>query len=180
MLQVNDKIKYVNEKGAMGIPLDTVLTVKEIQGTALRVEGSCFMHGMECAIRGVMSYDEVAKNFVKAVEEQKPTWTEWRKINKYELKELVDNLADGYYVVQYLKNYFITAGVPKCVETRNNGKKTDVRISFWSGGTTKATSTCNTTANDKFDETKGIEVALIKYFTKQVERLGKNYIDNHY
>lgn len=178
MLQVNDKIKYVNENGAMGIPLDTVLTVKEIQGTALRVEGSCFMHGMECAIQGVMSYDEVAKNFVKAVEEQKPTWTEWRVITSNEMYNIKKSLDYSYVIIDWLTDYLKKTNCT--LETRNNGKKTDVRMTFLDDNITKATSTCNTTANDKFDETKGIAVALIKLFAKRVAQFSKIYIQDNY
>lgn len=175
MLQVNDKIKYVKENKAMGIPLNTVLTVKEIHGVALKVEGSCVMRGMECVIQGVMSYDEVEKHFEKVVEKEQLKWTDWRTISSSELHKIVRQFDSAYAITSYLRDYLLKT-ICK-FETRNNGRKTEVRAKLYNN-TIKATATCNKV--DKYNEETGIKVAIIKLFVKKIAELSKIYINEHY
>lgn len=182
MLQVNDKIKYVKESSMICVPLGTTFVVTDVQGLAIALETEMEYMGMKGIAKCVMSYDEYEKYFEKVIEKEQPknVWTEWRRIDKVEFREIVGKLNDNYYIVRYLKDYFIEKSICKYIETRNNGKKTDVRITTWGGMNVKATATCNKTANDKFDETKGIEVALIKLFIKTLAKLSTNYIKDNY
>lgn len=190
MLQINDKIKYVKESSMICVPLGTTFVVTDVQGLAIALETEMEYMGMKGIAKCVMSYDEYEKYFEKVIEKEQPknVWTEWRGIDKTELQEILAGLKDNYFIVRYLKDYLKGYLIVErngykynYIETRNNGKKTDVRIKFWgNNGSMKATSTCNITANDKFDETKGIEIALIKLFTKQIAKLSTNYIENNY
>lgn len=108
-------------------------------------------------------------------ETKKNIWTEWREVKKDELNRIINKLDIDFYIVEYLGKYFNDCWA--FIETRNNGKKTDVRITFGSTKV-KATTTCNKV--DTFDETKGIEVALIKAFAKQVANMATIYINAMY
>lgn len=182
MLQINDKIKYVKESSMICVPLGTTFVVTDVQGLAIALETEMEYMGMKGIAKCVMSYDEYEKYFEKVIEKEQPeyVWTEWRGIDKAELQKILAGLKGGYFIVRYLKDY-LERGTYNYIETRNNGKKTDVRIKFYSNnGSVKATSTCNITANDTFDETKGIEVALVKLFTKTLAKFSTNYIENNY
>ena len=177
MLRTGDKIKYVNNSTFINIPLGTTFTVTDVTVQAIYMETEMELIGMKGVAKCVMSYDEYEKYFEKVVEEPKPTWTEWREITSNEMRDITKSLDYDYVIIDWLTDYLKKSG--GIFETRNNGRKTDVRITY-DGTSTKATSTCNTTANDKFDETKGIKVALIKLFAKRVEQFSKIYIANHY
>jgi len=176
MLRTGDKIKYVNENPMIGIPLSTVFTVTNIDGTVITLEGEMKLCGIEGLAKCVMSYDEYEKYFEKVVEEKKPTWTEWRQIKKDELWTMMSELNDGHYVIKYLKHY-LRDNQWWYIDTRNNGKKTDVELHIGIGTKFKSTSTCNKHF-DNFDEEKGIQVALIKMFPKIITYFAKNYITN--
>ena len=178
MLRTGDKIKYAKENSMLNIPLGTIFTVTDVAVNAIYMDTEMELGGMRGVAKCVMSYDEYEKYFEKVVEEPKHTWTEWRVIKTDELYHLIHNLEDNYFIVKYLKHY-LKESTYKCLETRNNGKKTDVRITF-ADTTTKATSTCNITADDTFDEATGIQVALIRLFAKQAEKISKFYIEKHY
>lgn len=182
MLQINDKIKYVKESSMIGVPLGTTFVVTDVQGLAVALEAEIVYMGMKGIAKCVMSYDEYEKYFEKVIEEEQPkyVWTEWRKIDEDELHKLFRGFRSNYYIIGYLEQYLIKKHIYTSIETRNNGKKTEVRITSLNGHTTKATSACNITANDKFDETTGIKVALIRWFVKQVAKLGTNYIETNY
>ena len=114
----------------------------------------------------------------KIVEEPKPTWTEWRIVNANEVWKIMNELKGNHYVIQYLKEYLKDAHW--YMYTRNNGKKTDVKLSIGFGNTVfKSTSTCNKHFDD-FDESKGIQVALIKIFPKLITYFAHKYITKQY
>ena len=178
MLKTGDKIKYVKENPMIGIPLDTVFTVTNIDGTVIALEGEINLCGIKGLAKCVMSYDEYEKYFEKIIEEPKPTWTNWRTVNETELWNIISELDENHYVIKYLKHYL--RETHWYVYTRNNGKKTDVKFCVGIGGTGnefKSTSTCNKHF-DKFDEEKGIQVAIIKIFPKMLTHFAKRYITN--
>lgn len=182
MLKTGDKIKYVKENPMIGIPLETVFTITNIDGTVITLEGEINLAGVlpRGFAKCVMSYDEYEKYFEKiiepeVVEEPKPTWTEWRKIENDELYKIIHGLKEHFYIIKYLKHYIQTSEI--AVETRNNGKKTDVRIKL--DKYFKSTSTCNK-AFDEFDEATGIQVALVKLFPKILTLYSAKYIHNNY
>lgn len=180
MLKTGDKIKYVKANSFIGLPLGTMFTVTDIQGTVVALETKIEFGSIEGIAKCVMSYDEYEKYFEKIIEpeiieEKKPTWTEWRKIENDELYKIIHGLKEHYYIAKYLKHYIQTSEIT--VETRNNGKKTDVRIKL--DEYVKSTSTCNK-AFDKFDEATGIQVALMKLFPKILTLYSTKYIRNNY
>lgn len=183
MLQLNDKIKYVKANSLIGVPLGTIFTVTEIEGTAVAVKTNIEIDGVMCVVQCVMSYDAFEKYFEKVIEStttknKTRVWTEWRKIERDELDKIISNFKDYCYIIKYLKDYF-SKYYSAVVETRNNGKKTEVRITFDAAGQkVKATTTCNKV--DTFNESKGIEVALIKAFTKRIAYLSTLYINTRY
>jgi hypothetical protein len=179
MLKTGDKIKYVKENPMIGIPLNTVFTVTNIDGTVIALEGEINLCGLipMCSAKCIMSYDEYEKYFEKVVEEPKPTWTKWRTVGDAELWNIMNCLDENHYVVKYLKHYLRDASW--YMYTRNNGKKTDVELRIGVGSSFKSTSTCNKHF-DKFDEKKGIQVALIKMFPKIIAHFAKCYITNTY
>lgn len=181
MLKTGDKIKYVNANSFIGLPLGTMFTVTDIQGTVVALETKIEFGSIEGIAKCVMSYNEYEKYFEKIIEpeiieENKPTWTEWRKIEKDELWKIMNELNDGHYVIKYLKHYF-RDNQWWYIVTRNNGKKTDVELHMGIGSKFKSTSTCNKHFDD-FDENKGIQVALIKMFPKIIAHFAKCYITN--
>lgn len=180
MLRTGDKIKYVKENSMFGIPLGIVFTVTDIKGVVVALEAEVEIDGMTGVAQCVMSYDEYEKYFEKVVEEPKSAWTEWRKIETDEFNTITHSLNDNYFIIKYLKDYFNNQHLIQKIETRNNGKKTDVRITFRNNNSTRATSTCNITANDKFDEVVGIKVALVKIFAKQTAKMSTHYIQAQY
>jgi hypothetical protein len=177
MLKTGDKIKYVNENPMIGIPLDTVFTVTDVTVQAIYMETEMVVDGWRGIAKCVMSYDEYEKYFEKVVEEPKPTWTKWRTVGDAELWNIMNCLDENHYVVKYLKHYLRDASW--YMYTRNNGKKTDVELRIGVGSSFKSTSTCNKHF-DKFDEKKGIQVALIKMFPKIIAHFAKCYITNTY
>lgn len=180
MLQVNDKIKYAKKNSMIGVPLGTIFTVTEIKGTVVALEAKTNLGSCIALTQCVMSYDEYERYFEKVIEleTKKNVWTEWRKIERSELNKILGNLDKDCYIIEYLQDYFGKECYWGCFETRNNGKKTDVRITFSPNQKVKATTTCNKV--DTFDETKGIEVALIKAFAKQIAHLSTVYINGRY
>lgn len=176
MLKTGDKIKYVNANSIISIPLGTTFTVTDVTVKAIYMETEMEFGGMTGIAKCVMSYDEYEKYFEKVVEEPKATWTEWRKVEKDELWRIMNELNDGHYVIKYLKHYF-RDNQWWYIDTRNNGKKTDVELHMGIGTKFKSTSTCNKHFDD-FDENKGIQVALIKMFPKIIAHFAKCYITN--
>lgn len=183
MLKIGDKVKYVKSKPFMEIPIGTIFEVTDIKGTALAVKGEYKSNGMIVGhIEGIMSYDEYEKYFEKVVEEtnakKKNSWTEYRLISDVELSKILGNLGD-YFIRDFATTFLLMTD--NKITTRNNGKKTELRVEFKISNTTrkiKATSCCNKI--DRYDETKGVEVALIKLFAKIIPILTKNYIEKNY
>lgn len=176
MLKTGDKIKYVNRNSIIDIPLGTTFTVTDVTVQAIYMEAKMELCGMTGIAKCVMSYNEYEKYFEKVVEEPKHIWTEWRKINEEELHTILHGLDEDYYITKYLKHYLKENGI--CIETRNNRKKTDVRVK-WGEFCLKSTSTCNKSF-DKFNESTGIEVALIKLFVKILTHYSDIYIRTTY
>lgn len=182
MLKTGDKIKYVKENPMIGIPLETVFTITNIDGTVIALEGEIAFLGVlpMCSAKCIMSYDEYEKYFEKViepevVEEPKPTWTEWRTVENSEIYKMLHSLDEEFYIVKYLKHFINMSHTT--IETRNNGKKTDVRIHLHKY--IKSTSTCNK-AFDEFDEVTGIQVALLKLFPKILTYYSNTYIQSQY
>ena len=175
MLRTGDKIKYVKENPMIGIPLDTVFTVTDVTVQAIYMETEMVVDGWRGIAKCVMSYDEYEKYFEKVVEEPKPTWTEWRVVENNEIYKIIHGLDEEFYIVKYLKHYINMSQTT--IETRNNGKKTDVRIHLHKY--IKSTSTCNK-AFDEFDEATGIQVALLKLFPKILTYYSNTYVQTQY
>lgn len=178
MLKTGDKIKYVKANSFIEFPIGTIFTVTDVQNLNIAVIGEYGTGEMKVGIKGVMSYDEYEKYFEKVVEEPKPTWTEWRRISEKELWEIMNELKEGHYIINYLKHY-LKDNPLWYVCTRNNGKKTDVELTIGLSTKFRSTSSCNKYFDD-FDESKGIQVALIKTFPKIMTHFAKCYITNTY
>ena len=173
MLRTGDKIKYAKENSMICIPLGTIFTVTDVTVKAIYMDTEMELGGMKGVAKCVMSYDEYEKYFEKVVEEPKPTWTEWRQIKVPEMYELFDESDNYYFVLKYLKHYLSNCPYGNW-ETRNNGKKTEVRYHI-AGQTYKGVATCNKEF-DEFNESQGIKVALLKLFVKRIAFLSSDYI----
>ena len=181
MLKTGDKIKYVKENPMLGIPLNMVFTITNINGTVITLEGEMEYWGINGIARCLMSYDEYAKYFEQVVEpevvkEKKPEWTEWREITYKEKKTIKDFLQKykHFFIIGYIRDYFEHT----CwkIETRNNKRKTELRIvnAITDACLIKTTAYCN--KEDEFDEAVGINVAFIKAVTKWFKDLSDDFI----
>lgn len=179
MLKTGDKIKYVKENPMIGIPLNTVLTVTEVNNTVIALEGQMNLIGFipMGIVKCVMSYDEYEKYFEKVVEpETKPeapkrVWTKWEVVG--EAKDIPQCGDYGCTKSQCwyfnMCDYF---GMDD-IEYKTNGKKVMVRYKT-KNGYIKSEATCH--KEDTFNLLTGLKVAITRLTVKKAEYNAKNLI----
>ena len=169
MLKIGDKIKLIKADPMIEMPLGTIMTITDIVGTAIAVEGDYTVNG--CAIgkiKGLMSYDKYEKYFEKIIEKPKVVATEWSEWK-------TRSLCDTDDVCEHCSKGFACA----CTESllyRHNNKKVMIKIvarsthlypNMPNGKVLTACASCH--PDDTFDLKKGIKIAIEK-INKQIAK----------
>lgn len=166
MLKIGDKIKYVKADPFIEMPLGTIMTITDITGTAIAVQGDYKADGSTVGlIKGLMSYDKYEKHFEKIIEEKvekKNIWTDWMDIEDICCEDLQCSSCPYYYLCDLDMQY------------KTNGKRIIVKpkgkYDF-----IKSYATCHKT--DTFDLAVGLKVALARLNVKLAQEQLKNIIE---
>lgn len=173
MLKIGDKIKYVKADPFVEMPLGTILTVTDINGTALGIEGDYKVNGCVVGrIKGIMSYAKYEEHFEKIVKEKVTTqWSEWKSI------EFCSDYTCNKCPYECLCHYE-SDSVDKAFQYRHNNKKLQVKMKLIpcplysdapEGKVLTACASCH--PDDMFDIKKGIDIALAKLNRKIAQRV---------
>lgn len=179
MLKTGDKIKYVKENPMIGIPLNTVLTVTEVNNTVIALEGQMNLIGFipMGIVKCVMSYDEYEKYFEKVVETEtkseapKRVWTEWAKIDTQDRNQITN--CAGAMCSKCASGSF--CGKMEKIEYRTNGKKIKVRYKIGENQYINSEATCH--KEDIFNLFTGLKVAVYRLGVKLSQYYLKNLIE---
>ena len=173
MIRIGDKIKYVKANSFVEMPLGTILTITDVVGTTIALEGDYKVNGCTIGqIKGIMSYDEYEKCFEKVAEEKiekKNTWTDWDIIPA--ISEITNCDYDPCSACPY--NY--ACDYEDLIEYKTNGKKIMVRLKIEEDKYIKSYATCHKT--DTFNLNTGLRVALARLNVKIAQERLKSVIE---
>jgi hypothetical protein len=172
MLKIGDKIKYVKASSFIEMPLGTILTVTDINGTAIAVQGDYKVNGCVIGqIKGIMSYDNYENHFEKIVEPKTivTEWSEWKTKGMCDINNIECDPCEHC-------TFCLACSYADTLLYRHNNKKVMVKITAMSthlypnmpnGKVLTACASCH--PDDTFDLNKGIKIALEK-INKQIAK----------
>lgn len=172
MLKIGDKIKYVKADPFVEMPLGTILTVTDINGTALAIEGDYKVDGCVVGrIKGIMSYNKYEEHFEKVIKTNTTEWSKWENLDL-----CGDKLCEEcrYECLCHYENNHLD----KNMQYRHNNKKVQVKAKLMpcylypnapEGKVLTACASCH--PDDTFNIKRGIDIALTKLNKKIAQKV---------